>query len=136
MKIYRNEDELRRLATLTPEAELGVLVRRVYASSRSTEYPDESASLQGVAVLEPQTLPDEAERQLGFPVTKNRWSGLDPNEEGFAPWWEIIESFEHWYELIFVLSDDGAGMVVYVPKVGDGEITRLCAKYAKEGACP
>ncbi|MPM12859.1 hypothetical protein SDC9_59213 [bioreactor metagenome] len=136
MKIYRDHAALCCLAYLTPEAELSALVRRVYISSRSIEYPDEPVSLLGVAVLDPQTLPDEAERQLGFPVARNRWTGIGPNEEGFAPWWEIIESFEHWYELTFVLSDDGSGMVVYVPKEGDGEITQLCATYAKEGACP
>ena len=30
---------------------------------------------------------------------------------------DVIESHEEWFELTLVLSDDGAGIIVYIPKI-------------------
>jgi hypothetical protein len=38
---------------------------------------------------------------------------------------EVIEAHTHWYELTVVTSQDGAGFVAYVPRVGSDPLCQL-----------
>lgn len=83
-------------------------------------------------VIEPgDTLPD-AEAELGFPLLVNLIDGARFGEDGFTPSWEWIESHGFWFELAFILSDDGFGAVVFVPDSPDApeELLRLCRTFA------
>ncbi len=56
---------------------------------------------------------DEA---LGFSVMANRFDGCRYGEPGFSPSWEFIGEHKDWYEIVYILGDDGAGIVVFVEK--------------------
>jgi hypothetical protein len=45
---------------------------------------------------------------------------------------ELITDHASWYEIVFILSDDGAGIEVLVPKhiAIDPELLRMCARHA------
>jgi hypothetical protein len=45
---------------------------------------------------------------------------------------ELITDHSAWYEIVFILSDDGAGIEVFVPKhiAIDPELLRMCADHA------
>jgi hypothetical protein len=72
------------------------------------------------------------DKQLGFPVLTNRFDGKRYGEEGFKGCWEILEEHGNWYEFVFVLSDDGYGVLVFVPKTGevDPALLAMCRQYA------
>ncbi len=71
-------------------------------------------------------------RQLGFDVQANRFNGTHFGHLDFVPAWEILEEHASCYEVVFILSDDGFGVVVFVPKDGDipPGLLAMCRQYA------
>lgn len=84
-------------------------------------------------VLEPGDQHLELDRQLGFPVLSNRWDGSTFGEPGFAPSTEILEEYPTCYDLVFILSDDGYGVEIFVPKQPgvDDRLLALCEQFAR-----
>jgi hypothetical protein len=83
-------------------------------------------------VIGPGDSLEAMEAQLGFPVLRNRFDGTRFGDPGFAPSFELIEEHAGYYELVFVLSDDGFGVEVFVPKEPGAppELLAMCAQYA------
>ena len=73
----------------------------------------------------------ELEAALGFSVRINRFTGCRYGETDFLPSWEVIEAHRHWYELVYVLSDDGFGIVIFVPKDADAELIEMLQHYTR-----
>ena len=57
----------------------------------------------------------ELEAALGFSVRVNRFSGCRFGDADFLPSWEVIEEHKFWYEVVYVLGDDGFDIVIFVP---------------------
>ncbi len=74
--------------------------------------------------------------QLGFDIQTNRFDGKHFGDEGFMGMWEILEEHAGCYELVFILGDDGFGVVVLVPKTGevDASLLAMCRQYAVPAA--
>ena len=66
-----------------------------------TDYTDDLSDLIHIYILEPSDTLTSVDVQLGFSL-------------GDRPI-DVIESHQDWYELTIVLSDDGFGVVLYVP---------------------
>lgn len=51
---------------------------------------------------------------------------------------ELVLEHPDWYQLVFVLSDDGFGVEVFVPKTAgvEPDLLALCATYATPGIDP
>ena len=67
---------------------------------------------------------------LGFPIMANRFDGVRFGEPGFSPSWEAIEEHINWFEMVYVLSDDGFGVVVLVSKHADPELLKMLQQYS------
>ena len=69
---------------------------------------------------------------LGFSVLCNRFDGIRFGEQGFSPSFEFVEEHTGCYEMVFVLSDDGYGVELFIPKVGniDPDLLAMCRQYA------
>lgn len=74
----------------------------------------------------------ELEVALGFSVRVNRFSGCRYGDADFLPSWEVIEEHPFWYEVVYVLSDDGFGIVIFVPKDADPELIDMLQHYAHQ----
>ena len=48
---------------------------------------------------------------------------------GFIPSFELIEEHENSYELVFILSDSGFGVTLFVPKLPVTELVRFCREF-------
>ena len=83
-------------------------------------------------VVEPGDAPDAVGRVLGFSPLEEPWGGPRYGDPAFGPSWELLEDLGAWYELVFVVSDDGFGYEVFVPKAPgvDPELLAMCAQYA------
>ena len=70
--------------------------------------------------------------QLGFDILCNRFTGIRYDQTGFTPSFEFVEEFPACYDMVFVLSDDGYGVEVFVQKVGgvSPELLAMCQCYA------
>ncbi|SFC17443.1 hypothetical protein SAMN05216344_110118 [Polaromonas sp. OV174] len=87
-------------------------------------------------IVEPGDTLEAISTQLGFPILCNRWTGIAFGHAGFTPSWEVVQAHAHWYEMVFVISDDGFGVVVFIPKTEgiNPELLAMCARYASPAA--
>jgi hypothetical protein len=76
--------------------------------------------------------------QLGFDLLCNRMTGVRYDHVDFAPSFEFIEEFPSCYDLVFILSDDGFGVEVFVPKEEgiDTDLLAMCRRYSYKGDAP
>ena len=59
------------------------------------------------------------------------WDNRQSSDTGFVPAWEVCEVHPSWFEITFILTDDGFGVVVYVPRDEgtDPVLLELCQRY-------
>lgn len=131
MRIYRDNTSFSHLKELTPEEELNFLMKKRLVSIKDIEGYEVSELLHMVIVDAGDTA-DDLERHLGFTIMHNRWNGCAHDAESFTPSWDAFDAHIHWYELTFVLSDEGFGIVVFLPKCNSDELIALCDRYANE----
>jgi hypothetical protein len=82
---------------------------------------DDLSELVTFLVVEPGDSLTAIDEQLGFRLLGDELRRF-----------EIITDHAAWYEIVFILSDDGAGIEVLVPKhiAIDPELLRMCADHA------
>ncbi len=103
-------------ATNHPDPDLRRLLVNRIASLQ--DYDCDLAELVQVLLVEPGATLDAIEAELGVELTTS---------------WETITRQGGWYELTFVLSDDGFGWVIFVPDQPGvpQELLDLCAENAE-----
>lgn len=112
MHVFRDSGSIRGAVAKLPEV-APLLSKRIEELS---EYVgDDLSSLVNILVVQPRDTLADVDAALGFAVEDR---GVD-----------AIESHPAWYELTYVLSDDGFGLVLYVPKRPDIDprLLDLCA---------
>jgi len=98
------------------------------------EEGDEGKPLGFVQVLQDQDSLGQLQEHLGFSVLENRRDGSRFGQPEFHPSFELIEEHSTCYEIVIVLSDDGYGAFVFVPKQAqlDPDLLTMCRQYAVE----
>lgn len=93
----------------------------------------EAADLMQVFVVAPGDDMDNVADELGFPLLANRFTGACFGEPEFRPSWDVLEDHGDCYELVYVVSDDGFGLVVFVPKQAgiDTDLLSMCDAHAQ-----
>ena len=116
---------------LDTQAELARLITGYVERLSDYEGCDLGQLVQFMVVERGDTV-TELEAALGFSIRINRFDGCRYGEPDFLPSWEVIEEHPFWYELVYVLSDDGFGIVIFVPKDADAELIDMLQHYAPE----
>ncbi len=129
MKMYRDIASMMALAHQTPAGNLQHLVQKRLLPNFGAAESD-AALLQAILVMEEGDQAADLECALGFTVLRNRWNGLSHDAQDFTPSWDALDEHPHWFELTFILSDAGEGIVVFIPKMLAGlhgdPLTDLC----------
>lgn len=128
MEIFKTSESIQSAATHHPDAELRHLLsaRIESLSDLLDEFP--LSDLMHVMVMETGDTAQSLEAALSLPVFTN---GLSLGVS--VPSWEICEAHVQWYEITFILSSDGFGVVVYVPKTcTDVTLLDLCERFAED----
>lgn len=118
MRVFRDSPSIRAAATEFPEfAE--PLARRIEELSEYGDY--ELHELMNVVVAEPGDRIADLSGAVGFALEERH------------P--DAMEAQPAWYELTYVVSDDGFGYVLYVPRRADMDVgvLTLCESLAGEG---
>ena len=70
--------------------------------------------------------------QLGFDIMSNRWTGIRYDQPDFTPSFEFVQDMGYCYDMVFVLSDDGFGVELFVPKEAgiEPDLIAMCRMYA------
>jgi hypothetical protein len=133
MLSIRSAADLAEALDLPLDANLHCLLRR--RADQLREYDGyELGDLAHLLVVEAGDDLAIIEDELGFSPLTNAADGTHYGEAEFTPSWEAIEQHGSWYELVFVLSDDGFGAVVLVPEADDvdPELLALCREYSDQ----
>ena len=97
----------------------------------------DSTELGYFLVIEAGDTIEAIQKQIGFNVLCNRFTAIRFDATGFTPSFEFVEEFPDCYDMVFVLSDDGFGVELFVPKEEDitPDLLAMCRMYAfKEDA--
>ena len=116
-------------AALDTQAELTRLITG-YVERLSDYEGHELGQLVQFIVLASGDTVIELEAALGFSVRVNRFSGCRYGDADYLPSWEVIEAHPFWYEIVYVLGDDGFGIVIFVSKDADTELIEMLQQYA------
>ena len=92
----------------------------------------DSAELGYFLVVEGGDTLEALETQLGFSIVVNRITGIRWDQPGFTPSFEFIEDLGFCHDMVIVLSDDGYGVEIFIPKEKgiDTTLLAICQKYA------
>lgn len=137
MERFKTSESIQSVATHHPDAELRCLLSARIESL--TDLLDEFplSDLMHVIVLDAGDTTQTLETALCVPILTNKLGpskGLDLplGDPAFVPTWEVCEVHAQWYEITFVLSSNGFGVVVYVPKAStDATLLALCERFAQ-----
>ena len=113
------------------DPELRTLIeKRVQTLAEFDDY--ELHELVNFLVVEPGDALQALDLQLGFPILENRFDGSRFGDPGFTPSFDLLEEHAGCYEIVFVVSDDGFGIEVFVAKDPGvpSELLAMCAAYA------
>ena len=82
-------------------------------------------------VIEPGDILEAIDAQLGFHILANRITGIRFDQPGFWPSFEFVEEFTACHDMVFIISDDGFGIEVFIPKDIDiPDLLAMCQRYA------
>ena len=97
----------------------------------SEDEPFDAAVLGYFLIIEPGDTMAELDAQMGFSILTNRCTGIRFDAPGYTQHFEVLDEHAGYFELVFILSDDGYGIEVFVPKRGAApELLAMCARYA------
>lgn len=116
-------------ATIT-NLELRTCIEKII-SDLSEDCPYDPDVLGYFLVVEPGDGLATINAQLGFDILANRFSGIRFDQPGYTQSFEVLDEHANWFEMVFIISDDGYGIEVFIPKSGvDPELLAMCQKYA------
>ena len=89
-----------------------------------------------VIVVEPGDAVATLEAESGCPILHDIFGEARFGAPEFSPATEALEEHASCYELVFIFSDEGAGVLIFVPKVDgiDATLLAMCAAYAVPAA--
>ena len=91
----------------------------------------DAADLCNILVVEGSDTLESLSAQLTFNILCNRLTGIRFDQVGFTPSFEFIEEFPSCFDMVFVLSDDGFGVELFVPKEKgiNSELIAMCRTF-------
>ena len=83
-------------------------------------------------VVEPGDTVAALEEECSCPILHNLFDETRFGEPGYAPSFEHLEDHGQCYEMVFIMSDDGSGVSIFIPKAKgiDADLLKLCETYA------
>jgi hypothetical protein len=119
------------LSASTDTALVSILARRSEQLSLDVE---ELAQFAHFLVIQPGDSLGGITAELGFSPLSNFADGKRFGDPDFMPSWEWIEDHGGWFELTYVLSDDGFGWILLVQD-SEGVESELLALCRQHGEC-
>ena len=122
----RGPDQARRIS----DPDIRRLVQQRFAEVCNGEPYDPDVHGEMI-VVEPGDTLRSLEGESSVPVATNPFDDCCFPDPDFVPVCEYLEEHPHCYEMMFLFSDDGAGVNFFIPKQGiDADLLAYCARYA------
>ncbi|OAN99981.1 hypothetical protein A8B75_19155 [Sphingomonadales bacterium EhC05] len=84
-------------------------------------------------IMQPGDTAADAENELGWSLLQNMVDGVRYGNPDFTPSWEWVEKHNGWYEAVYIISDDGFGINLFVqdhPET-DAQLLAMCREFAE-----
>ena len=98
--------------TLNPGLRL-LLVRR---RDQLTGDDIQIGELGPMLIIEAGDTLEAIEAVAGLPIATNLVDGARFPDPDYVPSWEWVQSANGWHEIVYVTSDDGGGVILFVPE--------------------
>ncbi len=132
MQIIRDPAETSCIA----DPELRTLVLKTIAAL-SEDYPYDPDVLGYFVLVEPGDTIATINAQIGLDILTNKWTGIRFDQPGYTQHFEILEEHAGYYEIVFVIGQDGYGIEVFVPKAIDLlDLLAMCLRFAVPATVP
>ena len=130
MESYENTNSICAASTRHADIALQHLLRRRIESLEDSGNDFDLADLFNVIVIEAGDTAEALEEAIPHNFLTD-WADRDWFDPSFTPPWEVCEIHPRWFEITFILCDDGFGVVVYVPRqtCTDTVLLNLCERY-------
>ena len=130
MHVIRTESDLQVLE----DPDLRDLIR--LRIEETVDCVDHFSELVTFFVVEPGDFMERITAALGFSPLVNRFDGAEYGSTDFTPSWDVLEEHAGFFELVYVLSDDGSGVTVFVTKAEgvSAELLAMCRQFAPSEA--
>lgn len=103
----------------------------------SEDYPYDPDVLGYFLIVEPGDTISELDAQIGVSILANRWTGIRFDAPGYTQHFEVLDEHAGYFEMVFIVSDDGNGIEMFIPKRGVApELLVMCARYAVPESLP
>lgn len=100
-------------------------------SDLSEDYPYDPDVLGYFLVVESGDSLTTINTQLGFDILANKWTGIRYDQPDYTQSFEVLDEHANWFEMVFIISDDGYGIEVFIPKAIDiPDLLAMCQLYA------
>ena len=99
----------------------------------SEDHPYDADELGFFLIVQPGDTLAAINEQIGFDILCNRWTGVRYDEPGYGQSFECLDEHPGWYEMVFIVSDDGFGIEVLIPTKTVGipaDLLALCQRWA------
>lgn len=109
-----------------------LLTERVEQLTNAWEGIDLS-DLTHFLIIQPGDTAGDAEHELGWSLLVNPADGARFGQPDFTPSWEWLEDHGGWFEAVYIISDDGFGISLFVQDHPDAdpELLALCREHAE-----
>ncbi len=105
---------------------IGALVQQ-----RINDLGGEAFDSAAFLVIQPGDTLAAIDSQLGFSSLANRITGIRFDEPGFWPSFEFVEELPTCYDMVFIISDDGFGIELFIPlDIDIPDLLAMCQRYA------
>jgi len=117
-------------AAMITNIELRTCIEKVI-SDLSEDYPYDPDVLGHFLIVELGDSLATINTQLGLDILANKWTGIRFDQPGYTQSFEVLDEHANWFEMVFILSDDGFGIEVFIPKAIDiPDLLVMCQLYA------
>lgn len=130
MIALRDAFSMRKAVDVLPAPLNRIIEQRITTLREYVE--SEVGELAHFIVFEPGDSLTQLEAELGFSPLTNRVDGSRFGDPDFTPSFEWVQDHGTWFELVFILSDDGFGKILFVPDDPsiDFDLHMLCLEQA------
>lgn len=118
MQLIRTAEEMARAIAAPPDKQIALILQG--HADRLAEFDDfELSDLALLAIIQPGDTLESVEDALNWRLTDDDGGFIQPPE--------CVSRHAGWYEVVFILSDDGYGLVLLLPIEGGTEPKLLTA---------
>lgn len=127
MHVLRDAGAIEAAGRATPDPHLARLFARAVAFLR--EYDDQWLN---VILVEPRDTLQGIDLEMGQAFLMNHASGTQLGDPDFKPSFETLEEHPTFYDMVFIVGDEGFAVEVLIPKLADVDpwLLDFCAKHA------